>query len=166
MTTPQTHAVATPVPSSPHPPVGMDDMRPRLAAELAAGLLPMRDILTRFDLTKQQLEKLLTDPGFRSAIVEFRGQWRDAGNARERIRVKAALAVEEGLIELYNMYTNLDINPNARLDAYKQLVTLSDTAPVKDATPEGSRFSVIFNIPGAEQPLTIQGSANPVSLEE
>ncbi len=167
MSTPQLTHDTQPVPSSASSPVSMDDMRPRLAAELAAGLLPIGDILTRFDLTKQQLGKLLADPGFRRAIVDYREQWRDAGNARERIRVKAALAVEEGLIELYNMYINPELNPSARLDAYKQLVTLSATAPVKDV-PEnsGPQFSVTFNIPGAEQPLTIQGSANPVPSQE
>ncbi len=141
-------------------PLAIDDMQPKLAAELAAGLLPVADILKRFDLTKTQLKILLHNAVFVAMVKDMREQWEGASNAKERIRVKAALAVEEGLQDLYNIYINPELNLTARLDAYKQLVVLADAAPKKDAPDAlGPQFSVVFNIPGANEPLTIQGSS-------
>ena len=144
--------------------IDLNTAQPALAAELAVGLLPLPEILKRFDLTPAQLKALMRDPQFRQMVRQFKKDWEDASNSKERIRVKASLAVEENLLELHRLFRDIDMNPTARLEAFKQLVQLADVAPKKDAPDVGQRFSVTINIPGAA-PVAVEAPARVIEHE-
>ena len=139
-----------------------DDQAAAIAAELATDLVPPKMIFARHGIPDAEAKLLLKDPTFRSQVRRFKKDWEGAGNATTRIRLKAQLAVEDGVALLYNLFRDVDTAANARIDAYKQLVVLADAAPSKVAGAEvGSRFSVTINIPGAA-PIAIDAPANPV----
>ena len=155
-----------PQPVMPPASVSTQDMQAELAMELAAGLLPINNIMTRFDLTKEQLRLLLLNPIFRGMVRSYKQEWLAATNAKERIRVKAAMATEEGLLELNRIFHDSMLNPTARLEAFKQMSNLADVQPKKDAVDTGPKFNLTLNLGSdpnaAAQHVTIDATALPV----
>jgi hypothetical protein len=125
-----------------------------LAAELGARILPLPDILKRYNISAAELKVLLKDEQFRHMVADFRREWHSPMSARDRVRVKAALAVEDGLIDLHQLFLDPEITPSARLDAYKQLVQLADMQPKRDDVGGPSAgFSITINIPRENEPM-------------
>ena len=119
-----------------------------LAAELATRLYPVEDTLKRFSLSKAQLQHLMRDSQFRHQVAHYRKEWSSPLSARERVKMKSALAVEDGLAELYRLYHDTTTHPQARLDAFKQLVSLADMQPKQNAQAEGSKFTLNITLAG------------------
>ena len=148
------------------PVLSADDMRATLAAELAIGLLPVKDLLERFDLSAPQLKTLLQTPEFRGMVKDYKQAWHSASNVKERVRLKAAIATEEGLLELYQIFNNMEFNPSARLEAFKQLTALSDVAPKKDAIDHGPGFHLTLNLGGDPKTgITLEAVPNAALTE-
>jgi hypothetical protein len=143
----------------------LDTPHAALAAELATKLLPLPEIIKRYDLTPAQLKDLLRDQQFRHMVNEFRREWHSPLSARERVRLKSSLAVEDGLIELYRIFKDLDYTPSARLDAFKQLVGLADMQPKKDAVESGPSFSLTLNLGGESRTVTIDATPGPALID-
>lgn len=137
-----------------------------LASEIASDLIDLQDILERHQITQAHLGVLTQQTEFSQMLDEFTRDWKSPMNVKERIRLKSALAIEDGLADMYQIFRNTDLQPAARLDAYKQLVTLSDTAPRREdsAGGGGSGFSITINVgQSGEQditPITIEGQAS------
>lgn len=127
--------------------------------ELAIQILPVPDILARFDLTAAQLKQMLKDAGFRNMIKQFRADWEAADNVRERVRIKSGVALEDSLSQLYGIAHDPDTTPASRIDAIKQLAALADAVPRKDSGETASKFSVVINLPGEAQPVTVEAAA-------
>lgn len=118
-----------------------------LATELAVKLLPTEDILKQFGLTAEQLRDMLRDQQFRQMISQIRADWNAATNSKERVRLKAALSVEENLLTMHQIVNNTDLHPGARIDAFKQLKELADVAP-KTNVAEGTKFTLNIALQG------------------
>lgn len=130
-----------------------------LAAELGANLLPLPEILRRFDLTGHALKVLLKDQQFRMMVKDFKREWNSPMSAKDRIKLKALLMVEDNLLELHTIFNDMKLNPTARMDAFKMMTELSDAKPKKD-TPEGSKFSLTLNLgPHTTEPFEISAEA-------
>ncbi len=145
--------------------VGFDQPKmAALAAELGAKLLPTLEVLNRFSLTQADLSALLKDPQFRHMVADFRREWNSPMSAKDRIKLKALLMVEDNLLTLHTLFNNVQTNPVARLSAFKQMVDLADAAP-KQASGggEGSKFSLTLNL-GAHvsTPFTIDAETQAV----
>jgi len=135
-----------------------------LASEIASDLVDLKDILERHQITQAHLGVLTQQTEFNQMLEEFSRDWKHPMNVKERIRLKAALAIEDGMIDMYAIFRNEDLAPAARLDAYKQLVTLSDTAPRREAEAGGGAgFSIVINVgKNGEKdvtPVVIEGQA-------
>lgn len=131
-----------------------------LAAELGANLLPLPEVMRRFEIDPPTLKKLLADPQFRHMVKDFKRDWNSPMSAKDRIKLKSLLMVEDGLIELHKIFHNMDLNPAARMDAFKQMTELADAKPKKDALPEGSKFNLTLNLgPHATEPFEISAEA-------
>ncbi len=136
----------------------IESMRPRLAAELALNLMDTKDILMQFSISADVLRSMLADPGFRQMVRGYKQEWLSASNARERTRLKAMLATEEGLETLWAIFRDNEITPGARIDAYKHLTVLADAIPKKDAPDGGPRFHLTLNLGGDD-------TTDPVIIE-
>ena len=131
-----------------------DDIEARVALELAIGIQPVADIIKQFSLTKAQMQQLLQEQGFRNMVKQFKSEWLAASNSKERIRLKAAVMAEHNLLVLHDIVNDMDLNPNARLEAYKQITALADVQPKKDAVESGPKFNLTLNL-GGDQTVTI-----------
>jgi hypothetical protein len=143
-----------------------DNIQASLAAELATKLLPLADIMERYSLDATQLRHLMADTQFKQMIVEYRREWNSPLSARERVRMKSALAVEDGIPELHNIFYNTETNPTARLAAYKQLVDLAEMQPRREDAPTGPAFSLTLNLGGETAPLTLEHAPDQQQLIE
>lgn len=147
------------------PPIPANLNRAHLAFELACDLLAQPDILSRFELTKDQLAHLVRhDPQFRHQYRAYKEAWGAPKNTRERVQLKAGLAVEDGMPELYAIFRNPEIATQQRLEAFKQLTNLADVAPKKDGMDIGSRFTVNINLGTPDAPEVVvlgQSEAEP-----
>jgi len=146
------------------PSPGSDDSS-RLALDLAMGIKPVAALLDDYGLSAAQMRQRMADPNYQAQIREYRRIWSSPMNAAERVRIKTAVMVEDGLTDLWQIMTNAEMNPSVRLDAHKHLTRLADVEPQRSADAGGSRFSVTINLPGQEQ-MVVEANAVPVAETE
>lgn len=85
--------------------------------------------------------------------------------------MKAALAVEDGMLELYAIFKDRDKAPAPRLDAYKQFVALSGAMPSKEEGERGGGFAITINVgkhaegKTRDEHIVIEGEANTIDAE-
>lgn len=139
-------------------------LKPNLAMELAAGLRPAAQIAERYGLTPQDLRELLGYPPFRAMVRDARQTWTNDMNAEQRVRAKAALAVEDTIPDLHGIIVDSSVRPRERNDAFAKLARVAqlDAPPMAGVT--GSNFSVTINLPGGE-PITVVPNTSPQTLE-
>lgn len=142
-----------------------DFQKAHFASEIACDLGELDDILFRHQITREHLSLLTTQTEFNKMLEEFQREWASPMNVKERIRLKAALAAEDGLEDMYMIFKDGSMAPAARMEAYKQIVTLSDTAPKRDINETGGNgFSIVINVgknagESAVAPVVIEGTA-------
>jgi hypothetical protein len=96
-----------------------------LALDIAAEIWPIQEIFTRHGLDRAAGEALLATPQFISQVETARREWGSLTNSAGRIRVKAAVALEDSIQELYAFIRNKEIPGAARVSAFKELRELS-----------------------------------------
>lgn len=131
------------------------EARSRLAWELVAKISPLPDILRRHNLTVTQLKQMMREPMFRSLMAETKKLWESELNAKERIRVKARLLVEDSILDIYQIVQNVELNPNARIDAFEQLAKIGELAAPEKNPTSNERVQITINIPGTDKPVVI-----------
>ena len=147
--------------------VSVKNTTAELAMELAAKLMPMPEILKRFGLNTKQLKTLLKDPAFSAQVRTSKQQWLAAGNAKERIRVKAGIATEDSIATLYQIANDADVSPSSRIEAVRQLAELADAKPRRDMNEGagGPVFAISINVPNAE-PVTFEASGPALTQDD
>ncbi len=132
-----------------------------LAAELAAQLYTIPDILERFELSKSQLKKITKDPHFREIYVEAKALWNGSGNVKERIRKKAALLLEDSIMPIYTIIHDGNVTPPARIEAFAKLVAIADMQPTKQDgnNTGGEKFTLNITFGDEKKTVVIEGAA-------
>jgi hypothetical protein len=135
----------------------------RLAWEIAAEIAPIPDILKRYGMAPHDFKVKLKDPMFRTAIREAKSLWKSDLNVKQRIQVKAAMLVEDSLLDVFAIIKNENMPAASKLEAFEKLMKTADLAP-KAGKPDGSGTGGSFKInihlgdsPG--QQVTIDGTA-------
>lgn len=157
------------LPSSSASPLGpVTDFDSRLAVELAIQLVPVSDLLQRYELTKADLQTKLKDPAFRKMVKDAKRVWNSDLSVKERIRLKSQVLIEDSILAIYNILHDQDVVPASRLDAFKQLARVADVdQPDKAGAEAGSRFSITLQFGDiASAPLAIDGQALPVGTDD
>ena len=132
----------------------------RLALELVSGLSNVKDVLARYGMTEEELRTLLATPGFQALLKETRGAWQSDLNAKERVKLKAALLVEDSLMSIFRVVGDKNASMTARLDAFKSLAKIASVdEPEKKEGGGAGRFVLNINVPGGPAPVVIEGAA-------
>lgn len=135
----------------------INDKDSRLALELAMDIADMKDILSRHDITAQELKTKLDNPAFRNMVKEFKSWWNSELTVKERIRLKSMVLVEDSLLELYAIFHNKDNTAASRLEAFKSLAKVATVdTPDKEGAAAGERVHISINIPGTEKAITYE----------
>jgi len=143
----------------------------RLARDLAQELFEPDQIRQTHNLSPEQFDKILDDPGFQKMLREMVMDWQSASGTAERVRVKAATAVEVALDSFFQDITDRTIPLAQRTDALKALMKLGELGE-KDVSlgPAGSGVSISINlgVPGQGHPpktITVDATALPEEEE-
>lgn len=126
----------------------------RLARDLAQDIFEPEQIRQAHNLTPDQFEQILQDPGFDKMLREMVLDWQSASGTAERVKVKAATAVEVALDSFFQDITDRSIPLAQRTDALKALMKLGELGE-KEALGAGSggnvSISINLGVPGQGQ---------------
>jgi len=146
----------TQIPTLPVPEPETNSRDARLASELVANLRPRTEVAQAYGYTPAALSAKLRDSGFKRILRETKELWESDTNAKDRIRKKAALLVEDSLLDIYGIVTDDSVTPNVRNASFENLAKVADvTAPSKGGVGEGSGFKVVINLPDPDKSVTL-----------
>ena len=135
-----------------------------LAYDVATGLLPVHDIAHRHGISVKKLNQLCETEGFRKQVAQMRAEWESLENTSERIKHKARLAIEEGIVSLYELLTDTKVNAAARVAAAKELKDISDLGLKQEHSPMAGLPSISIVI--GEQRMDVNAVDNKAAQEE
>ena len=116
-----------------------------LAREVAMDILPLPDILRLHQVDDETWAQVQANQNFQKQLAGLVADWNSATNTRERVKIKAATALEAQLEVLVNDIADNTIPLNQRVEAAKLLARLGDLDG-QQATGAGERFQISINI--------------------
>jgi hypothetical protein len=127
----------------------------RLARAIAQDILELEKILENNQVDHEVWEVIEKHPRFQKYLQEAILEWNAAENAPERVKIKAAAAVEEWLPEAFAQMHNQEAPLLHRNDLAKLMTKLGgmDRSGVGVEGAAGERFHVTINL-GADAKLT------------
>ena len=119
------------------------------------------EVLAAFQMTPAQFEAIRTDKRFDRMLQACITEWSSAVNSEQRIKMKAAVALEEAILPLFTAVTDTDQPLNHRVEGIKTLAKLSGMDD-KAAGPSNAGFSITINMGAGIAPKVINAQANQV----
>ncbi len=105
----------------------------RLCFELALALEPIPDILTRYNVSEKEFEKLKKLPAFMQRVVDYRVEIKEKGLT---FREKARIMAEDLLGTAYEMVHHPTTPANVKSDLIKFVTKVADLEPKPNPTAE------------------------------
>ncbi|MGL6291089.1 MAG: hypothetical protein ACRC2H_10410 [Silanimonas sp.] len=109
---------------------------PLLARDLAMQLGTGEALAAQWGLTPSQWDELREHPAFIDMVRAAAEELASPDGLAEKIRRKAALAVESGLVDVVGIMVNASASAGLRLQAFSELKELAGLT--KGATPQGA----------------------------
>ena len=128
-------------------PSPLPDFSAQMIMELAAKIQEPKDILERYEVSPEDFKKMSAQPTFKKAYAEAKRFWDSDANVRDRIATKAAVLVEDALLDVYTLFKDTQ-NAGAKMDAFKTIMKLAkvDGGEQKVENPLGSGQAININI--------------------
>jgi len=131
------------------------DIDPKFVFELAAGLEDPDHIAEKYHLRSETWDSLRQDENFRKVVDSKRAELQKSGYT---FRLKAALAAEDLLDEVYVGAKSPDASLSAKLESFKYLTKIAGLEPKEDKSlAVGTGFSIKIEL--GENSITINQSA-------
>lgn len=150
----------------------LQDLCAQIAMELAAGLSSPENIKKRYEISDEKWDQLRTNDTFRAMVADAVQELQGDLNAKKRIQLKAAMAVEDNMLELVSMINDDSLPAAARIDAHRHLTDLAEVGAKASRFQESAvakeGFTLVINFPSGEQvnvspgPQPIEGKAEKV----
>lgn len=145
----------------------------RLAREISRNLKPLELTLDQLKITSEQWERIQNNPIFSQRLIEEAAVWSASTkkSIEDRISTKAAVMVEELLIDAVGIVQNVDLPAVARVQSLNFLADMAKLG-AKAVRDDGSgRVQININIGPRKltfdkettEPKLIEGSAEVVS---
>ena len=122
------------------------NLYPKLVLELALDIRPLPVVAEQFSLSLAELESIMAQPYFNKQVQLKRAELEKNGSL---FRAKCAAMADEGLVDMWAMFSDVEAPRAHRFDIWKYLVKMGDLEPKQATVPVGSGFSITINIPGA-----------------
>lgn len=147
-------------------PVGIDEVTClKLAREIAMDLHELPQILDRYKISEEDWQELRAHPAFLRYLDSEVAAWQAATNTHERVKLKAAAAVEEWIPELFSRMHVAGESLSAKIEGGKLLARLAGMG-LTNANVEGGgeKFQVTINL-GADQQIKIEKDVTPKVID-
>lgn len=137
----------------------LEDLSASLAADLASGLHSATDTFARHDITPEQAKALLKDPRFTDMVKQYKAEWGHVRNTKERLKLKAQLALEEALMPIFQIIKGSE-PASAKVAAFKELKQMAGMETQDEVKTAGSGLpSVVIYLGGDnDEPIDITPS--------
>lgn len=134
----------------------------KLAREIALGIHPLEDVLSRHGVDNEKWERLKTNRRFIEILSSEVQAWDSAKNTSSRVKIKAGSVIEEWLPELYARMNDKAEPLMAKVKAGELVARLAGfgEASAKVVDP-ADRVSITINL-GADNKLEFQKPRAPV----
>jgi hypothetical protein len=125
-----------------------DELRLRtLASELAKDIEDLPIILTRLGLTQPEYEELCETKMFRGMLDQAYHEWQGATNTGKRIKLKAAINIEEALPSMHAAIVNEKENLASRVKAFEVMARIGGLGnPEPIAAAQGATFQLTIHL--------------------
>lgn len=144
----------------------------RLAREISRNLKPLELTLDQLRITSDQWDRIQNSPIFKQRLVEEAAVWSASTkkSIEDRISTKAAVMIEELLLDAVGMVQNDDLPGVARVQSLQFLASMAKLGD-KAVRDDGSgRVQININIGGRKvtfdketsEPTVIEGTAETV----
>lgn len=141
------------------------NLDPKFILELAAGMEEPDVLARRYNITDAGWANLKDDNNFQKVVEAKRAELQKSGYT---FRLKAALAAESLLDDIYLGAKDIDASLSAKLEAFKYLTKLGGLEPKEDKTAQqGPAFSIRIDLGGDNSTtIDIQGPKPTVDVED
>lgn len=145
--------------------VDLSHLNAHIAHELALGLSDAVSIRNRYGITNAQWDHLKRNPTFRSMLAEAIREFQGDQNARQRIKLKADIILEDAIPAYDKMIHNEACPASERINAGKLLAQLAGhNAKEGVVAAAGGGFTLNINLDGGRGGVVIEG--HPIPVEE
>lgn len=147
-------------------PLALSDLQAHIASELAAGLSDPDAIKARYQISDEKWESLRKNPIFRKMVADAIEKFQGDLNAKERIRLKAAIATEDTIVPLYGMVYDESLPAASRIEAQKQLSRMAGTdRSAEDGAGGGGGFKLVINFSDRQHEVNVKDSRRIIDAE-
>jgi hypothetical protein len=141
----------------------------RLAREISRNLKPLALTLDQLQISSDQWDRVQNNPIFQQRLVEEAAIWSASTkkSIEDRISTKAAVMIEELLIDAVGMVQNPDLPGVARVQSLQFLANMAKLGDKAIRDDGSGRVQININIGGQRvqfdkettEPMTIEGTA-------
>lgn len=117
----------------------------------------VEDLISRNQISADELQKLLSNPIFRTDLSRMREEVREKGLT---FRVKARAMAEELLKSTWLLTQDNNVSPTVRADLIKAVVEWGDLKPKnkESAQDMGGGIKILINLGSTAPPLLVEGT--------
>lgn len=142
------------------------DMSAALAVDLASEVWPESQVFANHGVDPIYGAALLQQEWFRKMVDEAKREWSSISNAKQRIKLKTQVAVEQSIGELYTIVTDSNVPAAARVAAFKELKDIAGVAVQDQAGPAHNAPTVNIFLNGSNEPAFSISAPKIIDQEE
>lgn len=137
------------------PPILLEEHRLiNIAREIAMDILPLEEVLRINGINAEKWAELGENPRFQGILDAEIADFRSALKTSDRVKLKAAAAVEEWLPELYARINDPREPLNAKIEGAKLLAKLGGVGEKLTTDSNNDRITITINM-GAKEPIVV-----------
>lgn len=133
-----------------------------LANEIAANLQTVKEILAKYNIKHKDFAELYKTKQFKAKLTAARLDWASDQGQKILFAKKAAMAAEDGLIDMYRIVKDTSAPASNRISAHQHLAAMGNVMPTKTGPGEdgSNKHTIIINIGKSEgrEPLKVEGT--------
>ena len=138
-----------------------------LAHGIVRGIETPEEVLARLDFTSADYTELSETRMFRQMLREAQSEWEGAGNTHKRIKLKAAVNIEEALPHFFQAMTSDKEPLSSKVKAFEvvsRVAGLGQPEPV--GAGAGQFFKLEINLGGGAAPMVLESGIQNVTYED
>ncbi len=134
-----------------------DEARLReLANGIAKDVEDVDKLLERLGFTREDYDELAGTRTFKSILSQATSEWEGAGNTHKRIKLKAAINIENALPEFYHAMVDPKEPLSSKVKAFEVVARVAGLGnPELQAAGGGQFFKLEINLGGGTKPVVL-----------